>query len=620
MDILSKHLIVPLKQGTLPSKRYVHAAFIQINIMIIFCLILLTETNPRFLFLKELPSDQGKQLILAVSKLINREKAAEREKIRLLSQLCIANDEAKDVALEIEEANAKEMAYKLKLLMTSHPSEDELFIILPHAEILRQVDDVKNQIYSLKLDMASALEQKAKAHMVIEFSNAEYQSYSRYSEELAREIEAARVEQEFFDLARIESERELQYLEAQREAESACFNRSMERAKARIVDLRKEITSVEKMQTEVMITASDGNSMQNEMEFIRAMESFEKTCLVDGTHNPLQSAKSELEAAKKQLSSLKEEGFMLMAEMDAKRKELIQVALGKEQSLKTNKNSESRLENVNAQLHNAMAKMESASLAEKRAGAIVTTLSDALQQVQSDIDAAKREADLIRGEARAIRMETERTKLHTRSVKEKFEEAMKLLAKLKASEAKALEELNAVTESTMSDRAIASLWSSTINISKFEYYYLTKQAEASREVADKKVAAAQAWMEALKAENREKRMKAEENWAIVAVEEKNLSKPKKAAALICRKKAMKNELKNHEQEQEEAYNLQTHDMVKLAIAMPRRSLTVSGVTGPASRRVNARGSTNSLRRRPSFPSTSPKKGKLVENIVKFLKG
>ena len=73
----------------------------------------------------------------------------------------------------------------------------------------------------------------------------------------------------------------------------------------------------------------------------------------------------------------------------------------------------------------------------------------------------------------------------------------------KASEAVALGKLKTLTESTIRERALTAQHSSMITISKFEYEYLTNHAASVEEIADKKVAAAEAWIEALKASEKE---------------------------------------------------------------------------------------------------------------------
>ncbi|KAG4930742.1 hypothetical protein JHK86_047703 [Glycine max] len=55
----------------------------------------------------------------------------------------------------------------------------------------------------------------------------------------------------------------------------------------------------------------------------------------------------------------------------------------------------------------------------------------------------------------------------------------------------------------MRERALTAQHSSMITISKFEYDYLTNHVALAEEIADKKVAATEAWIEALKASEKE---------------------------------------------------------------------------------------------------------------------
>ncbi|XP_074556783.1 protein PLASTID MOVEMENT IMPAIRED 2-like [Curcuma longa] len=579
------------------------------------------------MFQMDLPS-QCVDLMLAemtLNKLIDRKKASERETAQLLHELCIANDKARELAFQIEEAEARAMACKRELSLTSPPGTADV------QQILREVDGVKQKICSIKLDMASASVQRERAQIQIQLIDSECKSYSGYSEELRREIEATSIEKEFIDLDRSEVEREIEQIKASHETEAENFSERMEKTKSRIVQLQKEISAAKKLQTELVIITSDVNALQHEMEFLRSMEkSSEKTRYVKDDQQEvadlscLQASRTELEAANEELSGLKEEGFRIMEAMDAARKEMMQIAEEKEKCNRAVKESESRLEILNTKLHKAMSKMESASKAERRADAIVSSLSAALRQLHSDIEAAKRETELVREETKAVRAQTEKTRSRTASVEERFGEAMEELKHVTASETLALEELQSVTESTMTERAISALWSDTITISKFEYYYLIKQGKASQEVAEKKVSAALAWKEALEAKAKEeekKRYKADdelkERWAIVTVDQKRGTTTPKKSALDC----------NCEQVPvEEDYMIRGWSQnMKLAIAMPRRSLNVSGITG----RISGLRSSSSQRRQPSFTDTTPKtvdymkkkkkkKGKVMEKVVRLL--
>lgn len=79
-----------------------------------------------------------------------------------------------------------------------------------------------------------------------------------------------------------------------------------------------------------------------------------------------------------------------------------------------------------------------------------------------------------------------------------------------ASEAAATEKLRAVVESAAMERpSMAPRRSGNVTLPRFEYEYLTGRAEVVRTVADKKVAAAEAWVEARRAGEKEMIMRAE---------------------------------------------------------------------------------------------------------------
>ncbi|GKF59623.1 hypothetical protein Tco_0176409 [Tanacetum coccineum] len=70
-------------------------------------------------------------------------------------------------------------------------------------------------------------------------------------------------------------------------------------------------------------------------------------------------------------------------------------------------------------------------------------------------------------------------------------------------------DLKNVINTAIEARGTASINSSKITISNFEYEYLTGKSGGAAELADKKIAAAQAWVEALKAHEKEILMKVE---------------------------------------------------------------------------------------------------------------
>ncbi|CAL9132307.1 unnamed protein product [Musa textilis] len=510
-----------------------------------------------------------------VSRLKGRTRDAEIEMAQLLNELQMARDEAKELSLKIEESNAKAMAHKLKLQNLLGDSERILHEAnhSHYAQVLTELEVVKKQSRKLQLDIASALDTKTSAEREVEDSSTKSRLYASYIDEIKEEIAIAAVEEALISLAGIEADRELKEVEARREAEVDRFRKSMEKTKSIINDLHQDVNYAGKLQKKLAVTASDVNVLQNEIELIRAME---KNCHHNSSENSssLQSSDAELETAKRELLSLKQGGFQLMAEMDAVRDKLQDVAYEKEQSSNLKKRRDSSLTHLNHKLNKAMSKLEIASLAEKRTQAVVANISAALQQMQTDIGAAKTETQRLTEEIVAVRMEIVKTKDHSVLMEERLEAAMDELKAAKASEAVALEKLRTVTESAMSDRAlISALYSSAVTISKHK-----QAAEASGD------------------------------------DGKKLCRAKKGNVY---KKAV------HDREPEK--KIVQAIRPKHAAAVPRRSLTVSGIQGAARRAKVRRPSVSSRRQQPSVVSSAlclaPRMRKtILLNLVRFLRG
>ncbi|XP_010922459.1 protein PLASTID MOVEMENT IMPAIRED 2 isoform X2 [Elaeis guineensis] len=559
-----------------------------------------------------------------IGRLNETKNFAEKEKARAESELYRTRSRAKELALQIDESNAKAREQKLELQSMRKPE----FGDGQYAEVMQELSTVKKELSRLKLDVASALEAKAKAEKETEASRSKASSYSRSVKGLRREIYAANEEHVLVELARIEAEREFREIEAQRVAEAAQFAKKIEATNKKIKDISNEINLAKELEMKLEITNSDINILQNEMELVRAMErkhqkndlfkDVNKTVEEESeSRSMLRSAEAELKAAKKELASIKEEGFQLMASMDLIREELMHTAEETKRLKKLEMKTDSTVQHLNSKLLKAKSKLESATRADERARAIVSNLSAALQQLHTEVESAKEEKELVSEETRSIKMEIEKTDLDISSVEERLQAAVRELEAVKASEAVALKKLRRVTERTIKSRASWILSSSNITISKCEYDYLNKRAADAQVVAEKKVAAAQAWIKALKAGEKEILMKTElakrEIKELKGVEDRELCDMEKSLAA---QKTLEEELCNWRQKEKE----EDISNLKLVVTTPRKSLRGNGIPA-ASRRAKVRrlSKSSGLRytRSPSF--TIKKKRKVMPSLVKFLR-
>ncbi|CAN1227532.1 Protein PLASTID MOVEMENT IMPAIRED 2 [Linum perenne] len=460
-----------------------------------------------------------------------RRRSAEFVNVQAEAELSQAKRAVKVLASQIEESNAKFMAKKKETeesLMTNSKIDDagssggqksDRYL-----EVMKELEFVKSELSKLKLGMASVLEEKAQAEKVANNSQFTQQSETDTVEALRKEIDEANEEHVLVELATIEALKEKEEIEAQRQKESSEFSAAVEEKRKKMNEAIEEIDSSKEMESKLAVTLFDAGVLHNELRLAKEMEmkiqrsnsmrssgSVSRRIEQGSEGSPmLKSIKNELEAAKKELATVKEEGFQFMASMDIIRNELQHV---KEEAARLEKEEEKAdvtVQNLNSKLLRGKSKLDAAISAEEKAKSILSNLNLTLEQLMTEAEVAKKEKELIGEETTNIKVEIHKTETEIDITEEKLEAAMEELEQIKVSEALAMRKLQDLIENAMRARASASEEGcSTINLSRFEYEYLTGRAGKAEEIADKKVAAAQAWIEALNASEKEILMKVE---------------------------------------------------------------------------------------------------------------
>ncbi|CAK7344247.1 unnamed protein product [Dovyalis caffra] len=488
--------------------------------------------KPAQMDLPEKSSSRAKELHMAKRNLVRYKessKAAESAKGKAESELLEAKGTVKDLALQIEQSNLKVKAQmgdmdRLKKLIER---QDKALIAgsaerHQYEEVIRELEDVKQELSHLKIEMASVSEEKTQAEKKIASSSLQLSSNMSQVEALRKKIDEANEEQVLVELAQIEALKEFGEIQAQREKEASEFSSAMEETRNKMKNVKEEISSSIDLESKLAVTLYDVNLLQNELKLAKDMDakvqrndsmkylggSFRKGKRSEDLPS-LESITEELQAAKKELASIREEGFQFMASMDIIRNEMRHVTAETVRLKKAKEKSDITAQNLNSKLLRAKSKLETASAVEEKAKSILSSLSLTLEQLKTDVEVARKEKKLISKETANIKAEIHRTESQIDLTEEKLHAAIQELQAVKTSESLALGNLRNVIQNTMRSRASASQHSSSITISKFEYEYLTGHAAKAEEIADKKVAAAEAWIEALKASEKEILMKIE---------------------------------------------------------------------------------------------------------------
>ena len=385
-----------------------------------------------------------------------------------------------------------------------------------YSQVMRELEYVKQQLFQLKLDVDAVLEEKLRAEKEVEASRSNMLSSSRTAEVLRKEIEEANEEQLLVELARIDALKELEDIEAQREKEANEFSFELERTKKKLKEAAEEIEESKELELKLAMTISDVDVLQNELKLVKEMEKRvqrnESMEHMEGSlgeweesrDSPvLETIKEEIEAAKENLALIREKGFRLMASMDVIRNKLRHanaeiVGLKKEES-----KAGSKVQNLSSKILRAKSKLEGLTAAEEKAKLIVISFLHSLDRLNAEIETAKKEKELVNQEVTTAKAEIKKAEFEKEMAEERLQGAMQELEAIKLSEGLALEKLKTLTEKAMRDRGLATQTSSSITISKFEYEYLTNRAAEAKEIADKKVAAAKALTEAVKASEKE---------------------------------------------------------------------------------------------------------------------
>uniref|UniRef100_A0A6N2KMR8 Protein PLASTID MOVEMENT IMPAIRED 2 n=1 Tax=Salix viminalis TaxID=40686 RepID=A0A6N2KMR8_SALVM len=563
--------------------------------------------------------------------------AAESAKVIAESELSKAKRTVKELVLQTEKSNLKVKAQVRDMEKLSKLSKRRDMALIAgndeshqYAEVIRELEGVKQELSKLKLEMASVLEAKTRAEKEIATSISKLSSNMSHAEGLRKKIDEANEEQVLVELAQIEALKEFGEIRAQREKEAREFSSAMQETKNRKNNVKEEISSSKDLESKLAVTLYDVNLIQNELNLAKDKDakvqrnysmkhlggSFRKNKQLEDSSS-LKSMTKELQEAKKELASTR----AVMTSMDIIRNELEHITEETVQLKKAKEKVDVTVQNLNSQLLRAKSKLETATAVEKKARSILSSLSVTLEQLKTESEVARKENKLICEETAKIKEEIRNSDSQIDLTEEKLQYAIQELDAVKKSESSALQNLKNVTENTMRSRSSASQHGSSITISKFEYEYLTGHAAKAEEIAGKKVAAAQSWIEALKTSEKEMLMKIE--LAHRDIRETRVEEEKeiyRAESSLSAKRMVEGELRKWRK-----VNKKNTEAENQQQPLPRRSMKANGSLTP-SRRSRLRNSGS-----PAFqmtPRMTPrsssipirKKRTVVPNLAKLFIG
>ncbi|CAF2188915.1 hypothetical protein HID58_027301 [Brassica napus] len=528
-------------------------------------------------------------------------KASDSAKAKAETELNKAKKTVHELTLLIEQSNLR--LKSVKKLKTDGNGN--------YAQIIRELEELKQELSKLKLDAAYVLKEKVAAEKEVMELGAKTEENLNLVESLKLEVDAANEEHVLVELAKMEALKECKEVEEERERERKEAFEELEKRKKRTKEMKKEIKRSKEYENVLSETLADIEMLETQLSLVKDMERKapknqrgKKDALT-----VLREVTEETEAKKEELASVKAEVLYLGGIMDALSKELVEVKQEAARFDKIIEKDDAMIERLNTKLLMAKGRLEAVSADEERISSLADNLICSLEKLKNDKEAAKKEEVELKEEARIIKKTENGFGGKEKELLSKLDE----LEMAKDAESLALKKLESMVERTMETREMDSQGSSTITISRFEYEYLSGQARHAEETAERKVEAAMAWVEALKASTKEIVMKSEtlerESGKTMVEEERASFRMQRSLSI---KRLVQNEIEKFKEESSED---KSSSLVVSSPKPVRRSVRISGRFTPVQGGKTRRYSSGN-RGTPSY-FVIKKKKKKVPNLVKF---
>lgn len=415
-----------------------------------------------------------------------------------------------------------------------------------YASIMTELDAAKQDLRKTRQEYDSSSNARVSAvKRTEEAENAMKENTERVSE-LSKEISAVKESIEQTKLAYVESQQQQALVLSEKDALRQSYKATLEQSKKKLLALKKEFNPeiTKSLEAQLAETMNEIAALHTEMENKRSSD--------------LDSVKTvtlELDGAKESLQKVVDEENTLRSLVETLKVELENVK--KEHSELKEKESEleSTVGNLHVKLRKSKSELEACSAEESKVRGASEEMILTLSQLTSETEEARREAEDMKNKTEELKKEAEATKLALEEAEKKLKEATEEAEAAKAAEASAIEQITVLTERTSARRASTSSESgAAMTISTEEFESLKRKVEESDKLADMKVDAAKAQVEAVKASENEvlKKLEATQK-EIEDMKTATQEALKKAAMAEAAKKAVEGELRRwREREQKKA--------------------------------------------------------------------
>lgn len=443
-------------------------------------------------------------------------------------------------AKQLEEANGsnhsgKDAAWKQDLETT----RDQYMVVIG------ELDAAKQELRKIRQESDASLEAKVAALKQVMEAEKSVKTHKVKANELSKDILGVQESIEKLKLASLQAQKEQEKIFVEKDIRRQSSKAAFEESAKKLFSLQKEIDPdlTRNLELQLSETMNEIGELQKQMED-------KKTVDLDSVKN----VTSELDDAKESLQKVAEEERSLHSLVEALKLEIENVRKEHSELKEREAEAESIAGNLHVKLRKSKSELEAYLAEESKARGACEDMLSTLNQLLSETENARQEAEEMKNKAEDLRKEAESTKIALGDAEKQLTVALEEAEEAKAAETRALDQIKELSERTDAARASTSELGANITISREEFESLSRKVEESDTLAEMKLAAALAQVEAVKASENEilKRSEASQK-EIEDMKTATGEALKRAEMAEAAKKAVEGELKRwREREQKKA--------------------------------------------------------------------
>ncbi|XP_074320110.1 WEB family protein At5g55860-like [Silene latifolia] len=466
------------------------------------------------------------------------------QKIKILTESKEASlqetEAAKNHAKQLEDANSGKFELTNGFRKDDTENAREEYTLL-----LSDLNSAKQELAKSRQDFETSLEAKATAIKEAEGAEITAGVNAERASEISAEIAALKETIEQVKQASLVAEREKAKTIAEKEIERQSYKSRLEETSKKLELMKKEFDPEVSKNLEAQLAGAMIEIEALKIDVANAKES--DLDAVKRVTSELNGAKDSLQKVLEDKNSLQSQVESLRQQLESLRKEHTEL---KEKEAET----ESIAGNLHVKLRKCKSELEESLAEESKTNTATDEGSATMNQLAVETEKARHEAEEMTMKAEELKMEAEATLVCLEEAEKKLTIALQEVEEAKVAEDAAREQIKVLSKQADAARSSTSDSGAKVTISRDEFEALSKKVDESGQLAEMKVAAAMAQVEAVKASEDEALQRLEASRKEIEDMKASIEEAlKKAEMAEAARKAVEGELKRlREREQKKA--------------------------------------------------------------------